>query len=189
MIAATTATPAMPPGTDPVLTRDGAEAWLGRRIRKIALLSILAVALTPIASAIVVGGKLWWKAKTLPPPGPLVESTLLWSAIVIPLLLLSAGLIGARYLELARRARPIVRHGQEHVGRVVDVQTSTRTGKGGVRHTKLTVSAATDSYTFAASIEESEGTDLPNVTVGSPATIWTMGTQAIVGTCGALFES
>lgn len=69
-----------------VSTREGAKMWLHRRIRKLGLVFLLGVVLSPVAAAIVVSIKYFRVAKTLPPLGPLVVSSLMWGTIMVALM-------------------------------------------------------------------------------------------------------
>jgi hypothetical protein len=172
-----------------VSTTEAAKAWLQRRPRKLGLLFLLGVVLSPVASAIVVSIKYFSKAHQLPPLGPLVTSSLMWAAIIVALMVIVVMIIGVKYFKFAQRVRPILEAGQPQTGTVTDVRFDSRR-KGGVTLHKETLTVETESKaTFTVAIEETEGTHLPKVEPGAPATVWMANGQAVVGTSGALFES
>lgn len=178
--------PPSKPSTRDVSTRAAARAWTRRRLRTLGLLLLLAVVLSPVASAAVVA---WNAAKrgVILTLGELALASLMWGAIATACVGIVAVIIALKYATFARRAAPILERGVEAMGRVVEVRSSTRRG-GGVNHHKLTISIQTsDGGLLDAMIEEMEGTELPVVEIGAPATIWTLERRSIVGTCGALF--
>jgi hypothetical protein len=172
-----------------VSTRAAALRWSGRRLRKLGLIAVVGIALTPVASALVVGVVYVVRRQSLPPWDGIVSSSLAWTVVIIPILLLSTGIIASRYAKFRRRVEPIVQGGTETAGRVVEVQCTSRTGTGGVRFDKLALTVCTPGGDLVVAIEESQGTKLPLVAVGAPATVWTLAGKSVVGTSGALFES
>lgn len=174
---------------DDVTTREGAENWLGRRIRQIGKLVILAVVLTPVAVTAVILAKTVFRGKGMPPMSAFIPALLMWSVITIAILLFVAFLIGFKRFKVARRVRPFLREGNQKSGRVVEILESSRRG-GGVNFYKMTIVVETDDGSRAeAAIEEMEGTDLPEVARHAPATVWTLGERSVIGTSGSLFES
>jgi hypothetical protein len=172
-----------------VSSREAAQAWLGRRIRKLGLGLLLGIALSPVASAFVVAVVFIARRRELPPLSGLVESSLAWTVVIVPIIVFVTALIALKYMKFAKRVGPIVRNGAESSGRVVDVQFSSRKSKSGVLHGKVTLTVQADGAAWIAAIEESQGTKLPKVDVGAPAKVWTLGGRAVVGTSGSLFES
>ena len=84
--------------------------------------------------------------------------------------------------------RPIVRSGDEDLANVVDVQFSKREAAG-INYFMETLTLETSSgETLHASIEESDGTDLPEVELGAGAIVWSLDGRTAVATSGALFE-
>jgi hypothetical protein len=107
---------------------------------------------------------------------------------MIPILLIACGVLAHKYMKFAKRVGPIVRAGRESDGQVVAVQYSARKAKSGVTHGKITLTVATDGTTCIAALEESQGTKLPRVLVGTRAKVWSLDGRAVIGTSGALFE-
>jgi hypothetical protein len=172
-----------------VSTREGALAWLGRRIRKLGLALVVGIAVTPIASALVAGIAYTLSYGELPSVARVVESSLAWTVVMVPILFIAVGLLARKYMKFAARVRPIVRAGSESHGAVVGVQFSSRKAKSGVLHGTITVSVAAEGTTWIAAIEESQGTKLPKVLVGTRATVWSLDGRAVIGASGSLFGS
>ncbi|MFH2009300.1 MAG: hypothetical protein ABI333_22105 [bacterium] len=172
-----------------VSTKDAAREWLGKRIRQLFKLAILSVILTPVAVVIVILGKTVFRGRGMPPMGDLAVVTLMWCAIVIPILLFVVVLLGIKRFKIARRVRPILDGGTQRQGQVEDVQHGS-SRKSGVNFYSVTITVAlADGGRVTAAIVESEGTELPLVEQGASAVVWTLGEQSVVGTSGSLFES
>ena len=174
---------------DDVTTREGAENWLGRRIRQIGKLVILGMVLTPVAVTVVILARTVFRGRGMPPMSVFIPALLMWSVIIVAILLFMGFLLGFRRFKVARRVRPFLRDGTQKSGRVVEILESSRRG-GGVNFYKKTIVVETDDGSKAeAAIEEMEGTDLPEVARNAPATVWTLGNRSVIGTSGSLFES
>ena len=174
---------------DDLSTREAALAWSFKRIKKLGLVLVVSVCISPIASAGVVAFRYFLRAGELPPIGALVESSLLWAAIAILLVALVTAIIGVKYLKFASRVRPIIESGREERGQVAHVRFESRKAKSGVTHHKEILTVTLGDRQLQAAIEESEGTSLLAVAVGVPATVWTSDCGHVVAASGALFEA
>ena len=174
--------------TADVSTKESALTWLTARIRKLGLVFLVGVVASPVASAIVVGWRVFRRTKEFPPFGQLIGPILMWSAIVIVLMALVMFMILGKYIKFAKRVRPILEHGTQSTGSVVNVQESARKG-GGVNFYKTTLTIDLGhGESVMVGLEESEGTDLPKVEPGAPAVVWRHGGAVVAGTSGSLFE-
>ena len=100
-----------------------------------------------------------------------------------------AVILAVKYAKIAKRVRPILDSARPEPGQVTDVRFDSRRAGGVNLHKETLTVQAESGSTITVAIEETEGTQLPKVEPGAPATIWAAGDQAVVGTSGALFES
>lgn len=172
-----------------LLERAEAEAWLGARVRQLGKLFLLSVALSPVAITVVLLVRVLLKTQRLPPLGPFAVAVGLWTAIIVAIIALVVVLMLKKRLGIRKRLGPVVRQGAERRGTVARISQSSRR-KAGVTFHRVTLAVSLEGgETVEAFIEESEGTELPEVAEGALATVWTLGPRHVVGTSGALFES